>query len=43
MALPIGSFVTLLVVLERRLYGPQHERPLVLYEEVPTPEAEVAR
>lgn len=42
-ALPIGSFVTLLFVLERRLYGPQHERPLVRYEEGPTPEAEVAR
>ena len=42
-ALPIGSLVTLLFVLERRLYGPQHERPLVRYEEGPTPEAEVAR
>lgn len=42
-ALPIGSAVTLLFVLERILFGPQHQRPLVRYEEGPTPEAEVAR
>ena len=41
-SLPIGSAITLLFVLERRLYGPQHERPLVRYEEGPTPEAEIA-
>lgn len=41
--LPIGSAVTLLFVLERRLCGPQHERPLVRYEAGPTTEAEVAR
>lgn len=41
-SLPIGSAITALFVLERRLYGPQHERPLVRYEEAPTPEAEVA-
>jgi TRAP-type C4-dicarboxylate transport system permease small subunit len=42
-ALPIGSAITLLFVLERRLYGSQHDRPLVRYETGPTPEAEVAR
>lgn len=42
-ALPIGSAITLLFVLERRIYGPQHERPLVRHEEGPTPEAEPAR
>lgn len=42
-ALPIGSAVTLLFVLERILFGPQHQRPLVRYEQGPTPEAEVAR
>ena len=40
-SLPIGAAITLLFVLERRLYGPQHERPLVRYSEAdrPTPEA----
>jgi TRAP-type C4-dicarboxylate transport system permease small subunit len=38
-ALPIGSAITLLFVLERRIFGPQNERPLVRYEESPTPEA----
>lgn len=42
-SLPVGSAITLLFVLERRLYGPQHERPLVRYEEGPTPEAEAVR
>lgn len=42
-ALPIGSAITLLFVLERRLYGSQHERPLVRYDQGPTPEAEVGR
>ena len=42
-SLPIGSAITLLFVLERRLYGPQDDRPLVRYEGGPTPEAEVAR
>lgn len=32
-ALPIGSAITLLFVIERRIYGPQHERPLVRYSE----------
>jgi len=41
-SLPIGSAITLLFVLERRIFGPQNERPLVRYEEGPTPEAEVA-
>jgi TRAP-type C4-dicarboxylate transport system permease small subunit len=41
-SLPIGSAVTLLFVLERVVFGPQHERPLVRYEESPTPEAEAA-
>jgi TRAP-type C4-dicarboxylate transport system permease small subunit len=31
-ALPLGSLATLLFVVERRLYGPQHERPLVRYD-----------
>ena len=42
-SLPIGSAITLLFVVERRLFGSQHDRPLVRYEEGPTPEAEVAR
>jgi TRAP-type C4-dicarboxylate transport system permease small subunit len=42
-SLPIGSAITLLFVLERRIFGPQNERPIVRYEEGPTPEAEVAR
>lgn len=41
--LPIGSAITLLFVLERRLYGPQNERPLVRYEEAAQPGAEAAR
>lgn len=31
-ALPLGSLATLLFVVERRLYGPQHERPLVRHD-----------
>jgi TRAP-type C4-dicarboxylate transport system permease small subunit len=42
-SLPIGSAITLLFVLERRIFGSQQDRPLVRYEESPTPEAEVAR
>lgn len=42
-ALPLGSAITLLFVLERRVFGAQHDRPLVRYEDGPTPEAEVAR
>jgi TRAP-type C4-dicarboxylate transport system permease small subunit len=41
-ALPIGSAITLLFVLERRIWGPQNERPIVRYEEEITPEAETA-
>jgi len=33
-SLPLGALATLLFVLERRLYGPQHDRPLVRYAEV---------
>jgi TRAP-type C4-dicarboxylate transport system permease small subunit len=32
-SLPLGALATLLFVLERRLYGPQHDRPLVRYAE----------
>ena len=42
-SLPLGSAITFLFVVERRLYGSQHDRPLVRYEEGPNPEAEVAR
>jgi TRAP-type C4-dicarboxylate transport system permease small subunit len=31
--LPIGSALTLLFVIERRLYGAQHERELVRFGE----------
>lgn len=41
-SLPIGSALTLLFVLERIVFGPQDGRPLVRYEEHPTPEAEAA-
>lgn len=41
-ALPIGSVFTLVFVLERRVFGPQHERPVVCREEGATPEAETA-
>ena len=41
-ALPIGSVFTLLFVLERRLFGPQHERAIVRHGEGATPEAETA-
>lgn len=41
-ALPIGSAATLLFVLERRLFGPQDERPIVRHGEGATPEAETA-
>jgi TRAP-type C4-dicarboxylate transport system permease small subunit len=41
-ALPLGSAITLLFVIERRLFGPQDQRPLVRYEDSPTPEAEIA-
>jgi len=33
LALPVGSLLTLLFVIERRLYGPQHARRVVRYEE----------
>lgn len=32
-AIPIGSAITLLFVIENILYGPQTERPIVRYEE----------
>lgn len=32
-ALPLGSLVTLLFVIERRVFGPQDQRPLVRSEE----------
>jgi TRAP-type C4-dicarboxylate transport system permease small subunit len=32
-ALPVGSAITLLFVLERRLFGAQDQRPVVRYEE----------
>lgn len=41
-SLPIGSAITLLFVLERRIFGSQQDRPVVRYEEGPTPEAELA-
>jgi TRAP-type C4-dicarboxylate transport system permease small subunit len=41
-SLPIGSAVTLLFVLERMIFGSQHDRPLVRYEETPTSQAEAA-
>lgn len=34
-ALPLGSFFTLLFVIERRWVGPQHERRLMRYEDEP--------
>lgn len=41
--LPIGSAITVLFVLERRIYGPQDHRPVVDYRERPEPGAEGAR
>ena len=32
-SLPIGSAITLLFVIERRVFGPQGQRPLMRYEE----------
>ena len=32
-SLPIGSAVTLLFVIEKRIFGPQGQRPLMRYEE----------
>lgn len=37
-SLPLGSAITLLFVLERRLLGPQDQRAVVRYEEAPQAE-----
>ncbi|MEN9771254.1 MAG: hypothetical protein RLZZ180_2884 [Pseudomonadota bacterium] len=37
-SLPLGAFLTLLFVIERRWVGPQHHRRLMRYEENPSPE-----
>lgn len=36
LALPLGSLVTLLFVLEHVVYGSQHHRPVVTYDHEPT-------
>lgn len=41
-ALPVGAACTLIFVLERRLFGSQHERAVVRPDEGPTPEAQAA-
>ncbi len=35
LALPLGSLVTLLFVLEHMVFGPQHKRPVVTYDHEP--------
>lgn len=35
LALPLGSLVTLLFVLEHMVFGPQHRRPVVTYDHEP--------
>ncbi len=42
-ALPIGSAITLLFVVERMLHGPQAHRPAVAIVEPTGPDAEAAR